>query len=82
MTVCKDSNGEIGLRCHAMDKGIFVVLVKSGSPASLAGIRFGDQVLQVNSTNVAGMSMSKVHDLLRKAGDNDIKIAIRDRYVR
>jgi len=79
MTLCKDGHGKIGLRCQAVSKGIFVSLVQAGSPAALAGLRFGDQILQVNGTSVAGWSMDKVHDLFKKAGVNDIRVAVRDR---
>lgn len=45
--LCKDADHKIGMRCKAINNGIFVVLVTQGSPASLAGLRFGDQILQV-----------------------------------
>ena len=64
---------------QAISKGIFVSLVQSGSPAALAGLRFGDQILQINGTNVAGFSMEKVHELFKKAGLNNIRVAVRDR---
>ena len=63
----------------AISKGIFVSLVESGSPAALAGLRFGDQVLQVNDIVVAGFSMDKVHDLFKKANVNGIRLVVRDR---
>ncbi|KAL4682370.1 hypothetical protein H8959_001925 [Pygathrix nigripes] len=51
--LCKDQNGKIGLRLKSIDNGIFVQLVQTNSPASLVGLRFGDQVLQINSENCA-----------------------------
>ncbi len=42
-------------------------------------VRFGDQILQVNGENVAGHSTEKVHDILKKAGVNNITMAVRDR---
>ena len=41
--------------------------------------RFGDQILQINSENVAGFSSDKVHDMLRKSSVNNITMIIRDR---
>lgn len=79
MVLCKGTNGKVGLRCQAISKGIFVSLVESGSPAALAGLRFGDQVLQVNDIVVAGFSMDKVHDLFKKANVNGIRLVVRDR---
>jgi len=52
-----------------------------GSPAALAGLRFGDQILQVNGTSVAGFSMEEVHSLLRKGPVNGISVVVRDRFV-
>lgn len=49
------------------------------SPASLVGLRFGDQILQVNGTNVAGFSIDKVHQMFKKSPVNGIKVVIRDR---
>jgi len=79
VVLCKDKDGKVGMRVKAINKGIFVCLVIKESPAALGGIRFGDQILQINGTNVAGYSSDKVHDLLKKAGDNNIVFAVRDR---
>jgi predicted metalloprotease with PDZ domain len=66
---------------QAISKGIFVSLVQSGSPAALVGLRFGDQILQINGTSVAGWSMDKIHDAFKKADVNNIRVAVRDRYL-
>merc|ERR1719187_1471706 len=51
-----------------------------GSPAALGGLRFGDQILQINGENVAGFSSDKVHDILKnKTSVNNIVMVIRDR---
>lgn len=77
--LCKDQDGKVGMRVKAVNKGIFVCLVITGSPAAVGGLRFGDQILQVNGISVAGYSSDKVHDILKKAGDNNIVLAVRDR---
>ncbi|KAI4460846.1 syntenin related [Holotrichia oblita] len=79
VTLCKDKDNKVGLRVKSIDNGVFVCLVIDKSPAALAGVRFGDQILQINGTNVAGYSMDKVHDLFRKSPVNGIKVALRDR---
>ena len=79
LTLCKDKEGKVGLRVKPINNGVFVCLVVENSPAALAGLRFGDQILQINGTNVAGFSMDKVHDLLRKSPVNGIQVAVRDR---
>merc|ERR1719347_469874 len=77
--LCKDQDGKIGLRVKAVNKGVFVCLVIKGSPAALGGLRFGDQILQVDGQSLAGYSSDKVHDLLKKAAVNNITMAVRDR---
>ena len=37
VTVCKDGDGKIGMRVKAINKGVFVCLVKKNSPAAMAG---------------------------------------------
>lgn len=79
LILCKDANGKIGLRVKAINQGIFVCLVSNGSPAALAGLRFGDQILQINNISVAGFKMDQVHDLFRKSPVNGISVVVRDR---
>lgn len=79
VVLCKDKDGKCGLRLHAVNNGIFVCYVATGSPAALAGLRFGDQVLEINNVTVAGMTMDQCHGLLKKAPVNGITMAIRDR---
>lgn len=77
--LCKDQKGKVGLRMQAINKGIFVVLVQANSPAALAGLRFGDQLLTINEEVLAGYSVDKVHTLMAKANPERIVIAVRDR---
>ncbi|XP_033825296.1 syntenin-2 [Periophthalmus magnuspinnatus] len=77
--LCKDQDGKVGLRLRAIDNGIFIQLVQSNSPASLAGLRFGDQVLQINGQNVAGWSVDKAHKALKAAAETRIEMVVRDR---
>lgn len=79
LILCKDAKGKVGLRVQAINKGIFVCVVVRDSPAAMAGLRFGDQILQVNGTTVAGFSVDDVHKLLKKSSHNNISVIIRDR---
>ncbi|XP_076632975.1 syntenin-1 [Colletes latitarsis] len=79
LILCKDKDGKIGLRVHAVSNGIFVCLVSQNSPAAFAGLRFGDQILSINDISVAGYTMEQVHEMLRKADINGIRVVIRDR---
>lgn len=79
VTVCKDGEGKVGIRVKDINKGVFVCLVMKNSPAALAGLRFGDQILEINGTIVAGYSMDKVHAMIKKSAANGITMAVRDR---
>ncbi|KAK3547570.1 hypothetical protein QTP86_025470 [Hemibagrus guttatus] len=77
--LCKDQDGKVGLRLREIDNGVFIQLVQANSPASLAGLRFGDQVLQVNGQNCAGWSTDKAHKALKAAAEQRIELVVRDR---
>ena len=63
--LCKDRDGKVGLRVQTFNKGVFVSLVIPGSPADMAGLRFGDQLLTLGKTELAGKSLESVHCMLR-----------------
>ena len=48
MVLCKDAKGKCGVSFHAVNKGVFVCFVQKNSPAAMAGVRFGDQILTVS----------------------------------
>ncbi|XP_050078091.1 syntenin-1-like [Anopheles maculipalpis] len=79
LIMCKGADKKVGLRVQAINKGIFVCVVVKNSPAALAGLRFGDQILQINGTLVAGFSVDDVHKLLKKSDKNNISVVVRDR---
>ncbi|XP_076968323.1 syntenin-2 isoform X2 [Tamandua tetradactyla] len=77
--LCKDERGKTGLRLRAIDKGVFVQLVQANTPASLVGLRFGDQILQIDGRDCAGWSTDKAHRAVKKASAERIVMVIRDR---
>ncbi|NXH13797.1 SDCB2 protein, partial [Bucco capensis] len=77
--LCKDERGRTGLRLRNVDQGIFVQLVQANSPAALVGLRFGDQILQLNGKNCAGWSSAKAQRALKKAAPEKIVMVVRDR---
>ncbi|XP_042688350.1 syntenin-2 isoform X2 [Centrocercus urophasianus] len=77
--LCKDERGKTGLQLKSIDQGIFVQLVKANSPAALVGLRFGDQILQIDGKNCAGWSSDKAHRALKKASPEKIVMVVRDR---
>ena len=81
MVLCRGGNGKFGLRVKAINKGIFVALVAKQSPSAKVGLKFGDQILQINNETVAGYTAEKVHAIFKKVGVNNIVLAVRDRYL-
>jgi len=77
--LCKDQKGKVGLNLKGIDKGVFVSFVWRDSPAALAGLRFGDQILQINGEHVAGWSGDKATTFIKKADGARIKVVVRDR---
>ncbi|XP_041712923.1 syntenin-1 [Coregonus clupeaformis] len=77
--LCKDQDRKVGLRLRAIDNGMFIQLVQANSPAALGGLRFGDQVLQINGQNCAGWSLDKAHKALKVAAETRIELIVRDR---
>ncbi|KAK6625723.1 hypothetical protein RUM43_006022 [Polyplax serrata] len=79
LILCKDSDKKVGLRVQPVNNGIFVSLVAKNSPAAMAGLRFGDQILEINGKCVAGLSMEAVHDIIKKSPATGISFVVRDR---
>lgn len=77
--LCKGKDDKVGMKVQAVNKGVFVVLVSKDSPAAMAGLRFGDQILQIDGENLAGYSMDKVHAMIRRSPVNGIRLVVRDR---
>ncbi|KAM9121503.1 syntenin-2 [Pangshura tecta] len=77
--LCKDERGKTGIQLKSIDQGVFVQLVKANSPASLVGLRFGDQVLQIDGKDCAGWSTDKANRALKKAAPEKIVVIVRDR---
>lgn len=77
--LCKDEKGKTGLGLRAIDKGLFVHLVQANTPASLVGLRFGDQILQIDGRDCAGWSVDKARKVVKKASPEKIVMIVRDR---
>jgi hypothetical protein len=58
-----------------------VQFVAANSPAALTGIRFGDQILQIDGKDVVGLSGDAAMQLLNKGSKDGILLAVRDRWV-
>lgn len=80
VVLCKDKDGKFGLRLHSINSGLFVCYVAANSPAALGGLRFGDQILEINGRACAGMTMDQAHSLLNSLPVNGVAVSVRDRY--
>ncbi|KJE91712.1 hypothetical protein CAOG_08633 [Capsaspora owczarzaki ATCC 30864] len=79
VSICKDAAGKIGITVQAINKGVFVSCVWKNSSAALAGIRVGDQIIQIDSETVAGYSNDKILKIFKNANPARIDIVLRDR---
>lgn len=80
LTMFPDAHGKLGFKVKSVSKGIFVQCVIAGHPAASAGLRFGDQIIQINDVNVAGFSTNKAHDLCVQGAKNGrVTVAVRQR---
>lgn len=79
LVLCKNGKGLVGMRIKSVSKGIFVAHVTKDSPSAMAGLRFGDQILEINNETVAGYSTDKFHKIIKKADPQRIEIVVRDR---
>lgn len=80
LVIGRGADKRFGVRVKEVNRGIFVCVVVKGSPAAFAGLKFGDQIVQVNGTNVLGFSDDKFHSVLDKVPkDRAITLIIRDR---
>ncbi|KAB0398124.1 hypothetical protein E2I00_001478, partial [Balaenoptera physalus] len=62
-----------------LPQGLFVQLVQANTPASLVGLHFGDQILQIDGRNCVGWSTGKAHRVVKKASAEKIVMVVRDR---
>ncbi|PAA68125.1 hypothetical protein BOX15_Mlig004386g1 [Macrostomum lignano] len=79
VTLCKGADGKLGVRVKAISQGLFVAMVYRGSPAALAGLRFGDQIVEVNGEAVAGWSADRAAKAFKGCPVNGIQLMVRDR---
>lgn len=79
-TLYKEKNGRVGIRLRCINMGMFVQFVAEDSPASIGGIRFGDQILEINGIELLGLSENEAMDLLNSSKDEQtLDLVIRDR---
>jgi carboxyl-terminal processing protease len=66
----------IGIELKSDAGRAVVAQLVPGSPAEQAGIKTGDQVVQVDGKNVVGMSLLKIVHLLHGARDSAVNVTV------
>jgi syntenin-1 len=75
----KDNSRTIGIGVVPIDNCHYVCYVESGSPASDAQIRFGDQIIRINSMETAGIESAKILKHLKSLPPGPVSFLIRNR---
>jgi carboxyl-terminal processing protease len=66
----------IGIDIGVQDDVIVVIAPIDGSPAARAGVKAGDEILQVNSTSLDGLSLDQASDLLRGKPGSTVTLSL------
>ena len=66
----------LGVELWAEKDDLRIVEVFEGSPASVAGLRTGDRILQVGNVRTAEVSAKRAADLLRGPENSEVKLLI------
>ncbi|KAH8863138.1 Protein scribble [Schistosoma japonicum] len=68
-----------GMRIEKVGKGTYLTTVLPGSVASQAGLKIGDEILQVNGISIQSISINSINQLVRST--RQLKIAYRPRTI-
>jgi syntenin-1 len=77
--LAKGQEGKLGVAVACWDKGVFVAFVWKDSAAALGGLRFGDQILQINGETVAGWTQKQTLKFITEADATRVTFAVVDR---
>lgn len=69
--------GGVGSVITQMDKLPYFSEPYEGKPAAVAGIRAGDQILEIDGVKCQGLEISKVSDMLRGTPGTKIKVRVK-----
>lgn len=72
----RDGFGGIGIRFTKVDDGILITHVSDDSPAMEAGVKPGDIIIGVNSSQTTGMKLRNVAELLRGPVGSPINLSV------
>ena len=66
----------IGIDIGVQDDAIVVIAPIDGSPAARAGVKAGDEVLEVNGTSLDGLSLDQASDLMRGKSGSPVTLTL------
>jgi carboxyl-terminal processing protease len=76
----EDTKGEfagLGIEVTQKDGVLLIITPIEDSPAYKAGLKAGDQIVEINHESTLGMTLQEAIDLMKGESDTDISIAIR-----
>jgi carboxyl-terminal processing protease len=77
MTMTTGEYGGIGALIGIIDDKVVITMPNEGFPADRAGIKIGDELIEVDGVSAIGKSTSDVSTLLKGTAGTDIKIKIK-----
>ena len=75
-TMTTGEYGGIGSLISEIDDKIIITMPNEGFPADNAGIKIGDEIIKINSTNTKGKSTIEVSNLLKGTAGTSIQITV------
>ena len=66
----------IGIDIGVQDDAIVVIAPIDGSPAARAGVKAGDEILEVNGTSLDGLSLDQASDLMRGKPGSSVSLSL------
>uniref|UniRef100_A0A240PK72 PDZ domain-containing protein n=1 Tax=Anopheles epiroticus TaxID=199890 RepID=A0A240PK72_9DIPT len=79
LLVRKGEDDKIGVTVKRVEGKILICGVVRRSPAYLAGLRYGDELLSLEDEPLLGKELDRVAELIRKNVRNSIKLRTKDR---
>jgi carboxyl-terminal processing protease len=65
-----------GVVVFKIDNNMVIKRVIAGTPAADAGVKVNDRIIKIDDTNVEGLPVAHVLDLLRGAPDTMVKLVV------
>ncbi|VEL31446.1 unnamed protein product [Protopolystoma xenopodis] len=79
VVVTKNHLGKLGIQLRSVDTGVFICFIQRDSSAAKSGLRFGDQVVEINDVYTAGMKEKKAMALIKNSQSPIVSFVVRDR---